>query len=189
LRTDPTVYREQVLSQGFPAGDQRHSIMFRLLKERRVDDLVRQAKLERSDRVMLVAGARRQESQRRMGTTQYVNRQGAKVWVNPILDWSHAEKNDHMTQHALPRNPVVDNLHMSGECLCGSYANMPESQELAQIEFFYPQVAWGIRMLEREVFSAGKWPNWGQFRPSDFEQQGEEQPWLPLCQDCPTRWS
>jgi 3'-phosphoadenosine 5'-phosphosulfate sulfotransferase (PAPS reductase)/FAD synthetase len=163
-------------------------VMFRLLKERRVEDLVRMTKTARTDRVLLVAGARAQESQRRMGTAKVVLRRRAQVWVNPILNWSHDDKYDYMTAQQLPRNPVVDHLHMSGECLCGSFANMPRSGELDQIDFFYPDAAAHIHNLEQEVFAAGAWPNWGQKRPLDFDQRGQRQPWLPLCQDCPTRW-
>jgi 3'-phosphoadenosine 5'-phosphosulfate sulfotransferase (PAPS reductase)/FAD synthetase len=188
LRTDPSVYRRQVLGYGFPAGGQPHSLLYRILKERRVEELVRIHKQARGDRILLVAGARRQESRVRMGSTQAVMRRGAQVWVNPILDFSHADKEDYMERHQLPRNPVVDHLHMSGECLCGCFANMPESHELEQIGFFYPEVMAQIRDLEHEVYRAGKWHNWGTFRPEHVPELDDRQAWLPLCQDCPTRW-
>jgi len=189
LRTDPQIYVDQVLAHGFPAGRQRHQVMYRLLKERQVQRLLREHKVGRYDRVLLVAGARRQESVVRMSSTQPVQRIKSVVWANPILEWSHADKHDYMARHNLPRNPVVDNLHMSGECLCGCFANMPESGELHAIRFFYPDAAAYISALEQRVFECGKWANWGQFRPDGFEERGEIQPWLPLCQDCPTRWA
>lgn len=188
LRTDPEVYRGEVLRHGFPAGVQQHSVMFRTLKERRVEQLVREHKLHRLDRIALIAGVRKQESLRRMGLAEASRRIGAQVWVNPIIDWSHDDKQDYMAVNRLPRNPVVDHLHMSGECLCGCYANMPNSGELDQIGFFYPAVRRQIEALEQEVFKAGKWPNWGAFRPGEFVDRGEAQPWLPLCASCPTRW-
>ena len=144
--------------------------------------------IDRELEVMLVAGARRQESRIRMGSIQVMRRRKSQVWVNPIIDFSHADKEDLIESAGLPRNPVVDALHMSGECLCGCFANMPESGELGQIGFFYPEVRAQIRALEQEVFNAGAWPNWGQFRTPGYEKQGTLQPWLPLCQDCPTRW-
>lgn len=189
LRTDPEVYRRQVLGFGFPAGAQQHMVLYRILKERRIEDLVRMHKQKRLDRIVLVAGARRQESRIRMGTTQTVSRKNAQVWVNPIIDFSHADKEDLMERAGLPRNAVVDNLHMSGECLCGCYANMPESHELEQIGFWYPEVACQIRSLEQEVHRAGKWHNWGAFRPEYVPDLDARQAWLPLCQDCPTRWA
>lgn len=189
LRTPPAVYAEQVRTFGFPAGRQRHQVMFRLLKERQVERLIREHKHGRFDRIGLVAGARRQESTIRMSVAQDVHVRKAQVWINPIVDWSHADKNEYMEANHLPRNPVVDNLHMSGECLCGAFARMPDSGELDAISFFYPETGAYIRDLEKQVFEAGQWPNWGCFRPEDFDEQGGAQPWLPLCQDCPTRWA
>lgn len=188
LKTDPEVYRQQVLRYGFPAGRQQHQILFRILKERQVGRLIREHKTHRLDRIALVAGARRQESVVRMSTAQPVKRIKSQLWINPIVDWSHADKHDYMDRHQLPRNPVVDHLHMSGECLCGSFANMPESGELEMIRAFYPDAAAEIGALEHEVFKAGEWPNWGRFRPGGWEPLTEDNSFLPLCTSCVTRW-
>jgi len=82
----------------------------------------------------------------------------------------------------LRRNAVVDKLHRSGECLCGALAR---EDEIGEIEFWYPEVAARIHALERQCHALGLPSRWGSkwYVPPD-PRQG----WLPLCQDCLTRW-
>ena len=109
-------YRWFVKRFGFP-GPGAHSFAYRYLKERQLDTLVREAKKHhrRRDRVMLITGVREQESQRRMGHVEPIQRQGGKLYVAPIWDWSKLDCNAWIKGAGLPRNPVVDILHMSGE--------------------------------------------------------------------------
>jgi 3'-phosphoadenosine 5'-phosphosulfate sulfotransferase (PAPS reductase)/FAD synthetase len=112
-----------------------------------------------------------------------ITRERAQLWINPILDWTSADVNAYMEAVGLPRNPVVDKLHRSGECLCGALA---DPQELDWIAFWYPETAARIRALEADCFSRGLPYRWGQKASRPIEPN---QPMLPLCQDCPTRWA
>lgn len=101
---------------------------------------------------MLVTGVRLDESDRRMGHVEAVVRNRAKVWVAPILNWSTDDKNDYIDREQIHRNPVVANLCMSGECLCGAFAN---PGEITEIETFYPEAAARIRRLQDRARDAG----------------------------------
>lgn len=162
-------YREIVLRGGFP-GPALHTMMYSLLKERALRVLIRETKQKKHDRVMLVTGVRSQESQRRMGHVLPVRREGVKVWVNVIHDWSKSDCNNYLTARDIARNPVVDAIGMSGECLCGAFAH---PGELAEIENHFPDTAATIRELEREVRASGF--DWGwEDRPTRITRSALE---------------
>ena len=157
-------YDKLVRDQGFP-GPFMHTKMYNRLKERALRKLVREHKVKRSDRVMLVTGVRRLESTRRMGTVEPINHEGARLWVAPLTWFDTPHKAAYMERHGLPRNEVVDLLHMSGECLCGAFA---KPGELQWLEFcgFTDEVQ-RIRALEAELDVSGVTPcRWGSGGPS-----------------------
>ncbi|OBJ40281.1 hypothetical protein A5630_25355 [Mycolicibacterium mucogenicum] len=147
----PTTYRDLVLEQGFP-GPGHHFKMFQRLKERGLRQARRKLVTRpRRERVLFVAGRRRQESARRANIPLY-ERVDSTIWASPIALWT---KLDMMTYRLMnrevdpvPVNQVSDLLHMSGECLCGSFA---KAGELDEIEMWFPDVAEYIRDLEAEI--------------------------------------
>jgi 3'-phosphoadenosine 5'-phosphosulfate sulfotransferase (PAPS reductase)/FAD synthetase len=145
-------YRDLVLAHGFP-GPAHHWKMYQRLKERGLRKVRRQlVKNPRRERVLFIAGRRRDESSRR-NAVPFHEREGSTVWVSPLAEWTKADLNAYRRVHPdVPRNPVSANLHMSGECLCGAFA---KPDELDQIGFFYPNVAAEIRALEGAVRAAG----------------------------------
>lgn len=157
----PVSYDDIVLEHGFP-GPGGHFYMYVRLKERCLDQLIREHKKARKDRIVLVTGVRLDESDRRMGHIEAIVRNRARVWVAPILNWSTENKNEYIDAKGLPRNPVVDRLCMSGECLCGAFAR---PGEMIEIEAHYPEVAARIRALEARARQAGVHAKWGM-RPS-----------------------
>ncbi len=178
-------YEAMVLHHGFP-GPHSHTYMYNRLKERAIRTLIRQHKSHVGQRVMLVTGVRRSESTRRMATTQTVLREGARVWVGPLVDWTDETKHAYVDAHDLPRNEVVANLCMSGECLCGAFAKPGELEEIA---FWYPGVAAHIRALEKRAKLAGVPCKWGERPPEEDEADPlqAELP-LPLCVGCQAKW-
>lgn len=99
-----------------------------------------------------------------MGHVQAVRQDGVKVWVNPLHDWLKFECLDLIAASGIPRNPVVELLHMSGECLCGSFA---KPNELNEIALWYPGTAAHIRQLESAVAERGIAAcKWGQRPPT-----------------------
>lgn len=176
---------------GFP-GPASHFRMFVRLKERPLRAFIRGEKRHRLDRFVLSTGARSVESARRMGHVARVRREGVKVWVNPLHDWRKFECLDLIEASGIPRNPVVEYLHMSGECLCGSFAKPGELEEIA---LWYPETAARIRRLEQEVAAAGVAAcKWGERPPKTARQSrvkdsaGRVRRVSELCQQCELRF-
>jgi len=178
-------YEYIVRRWGFP-GPPGHGVMYRRLKERQVLRLVRDVKRERSDRVMLITGMRRDESTRRMGHSEFQKRVGAQVWSAPLEHWSKADCQDYIAEHGLRRNEVVDLLHMSGECLCGAYARPEEMHEL---EMWFPIEAGRIHELERMVEAEGHASCiWGYAAShTNKVNPAQEHLFSPLCVGCESR--
>jgi 3'-phosphoadenosine 5'-phosphosulfate sulfotransferase (PAPS reductase)/FAD synthetase len=149
-------YEDLVLRWGFP-GPPGHGVMYNRLKERALRKFIRSRKKGWWDRIVLASGCRRQESTRRMGHTEAIQREYARIWVAVIQDMTKSGVNDTVERAGLKRNQVVDLIHKSGECLCGAYAKPGELEELA---LWFPDVAARIRSLESLAETAGfpwKW--------------------------------
>jgi 3'-phosphoadenosine 5'-phosphosulfate sulfotransferase (PAPS reductase)/FAD synthetase len=180
-------YRDMVLRWGFP-GPSRHSLMYRRLKERPLREAVRELVANpRQERVVFLSGRRASESARRSkyAGQSPVKRDGSVVWVSPITDWTKMDLNTYRVKHPdVPRNQVSDTLHMSGECLCGSFAHPGELGELAE---WYPRVADEIKALEREVAATGTVPRercrWGWGRNVEEPSEVGE-----MCSSCDERF-
>lgn len=191
--SSPITYEDIIYSGGFP-GPPLHPIVYSKLKERAIRRFMNDHKRHFHDRILLAAGARSQESRRRMSTTQAMRQEDVRIWVNPLIDWSKADILDYMEIHTLPHNQVVDVLHMSGECLCGCFA---QADELPTLEIWYPETAAYIHWLEARVFERGFPWGWGQSPPKGWRaiQQGQlllpevEMEFLPLCTSCDARFA
>lgn len=164
-RTAPVSYRELVLERGFP-GPAMHFKMYQRLKERALDEVRRELISDRrKQRVLFIAGRRRAESKRRQNVPFY-EKDGSAIWASPLAMWTKLDMNTYRLMHRdtaspVPVNEVSDKLHMSGECLCGSFAHRNELEEL---RMWYPDVAAEIDQLERDVTAAGHKPpfnTWG----------------------------
>lgn len=181
--SDPQIYADIVRKHGFP-GPGSHGWMYQLLKERQLRRLERDfgatARRGKEQRVLYVSGCRNQESVRRMGNTEESHVDGRRVWSAPILDWDKCDTGDCLEYAGQPRSPVVDQIHKSGECLCGAFAKRDELAELS----FWPitRAAYAeIVALEREVVPIhGR--GWGE-RP---QRGGKRQMRMPgmLCWSC-----
>lgn len=146
-------YRDLVLKHGFP-GPHAHRFMYVWLKERCLEAFEREQRVTTDAPLLYVSGARSDESFRRMGTTDELRKDGRRLWVAPIHDWSALDCAEFMERQGIPRNPVVDLIHMSGECLCGAYARRGELAELG----LWPETRPAhdeIVALEAEVRAAG----------------------------------
>ncbi len=179
-------YDALAVGYGFP-GPAAHFRMYIRLKERALDAFVREHKARWRDRIILGTGIRADESQRRMGGTEPLRRDGAKVWASPLYSWSKRDCMDTIASANVPRNPVVELLHMSGECLCGSFA---KPDELKEIALWYPGVAERIRALEIRVKAAGHDGVWGvrpvrrKRRQQAVRDSAGRKRVGPLCQQC-----
>lgn len=141
-------YEALVLEQGFP-GPGHHFKMFQRLKERALR--VVRAELvtnPRKERVIFLAGRRRAESRRRQAIPM-MDRVGSIVYASPLVHWTKPDMTTYrVMQGDVPRNEVSDLIHMSGECLCGSFASQGEREELT---FWFPEVMEWISDLEERI--------------------------------------
>jgi len=112
-----------------------------------------------------------------MGHVEEVQVEGARIWVAPIHDWSKIDTTKLIQHTGLKRNPVVDLIHKSGECLCGAFA---KQGELAELEMWFPKTAAKIRRLEREVMKKFPW-GWEGKPSSSRKSRGAGG---PLCASC-----
>jgi 3'-phosphoadenosine 5'-phosphosulfate sulfotransferase (PAPS reductase)/FAD synthetase len=78
-----------------------------------IAQMIREHKKKKFDRLLLFTGARKQESERRMGYVVPMRREGARVWLSPFLEWSKADILDYKALHHLPNNEVVDLTYKS----------------------------------------------------------------------------
>jgi 3'-phosphoadenosine 5'-phosphosulfate sulfotransferase (PAPS reductase)/FAD synthetase len=182
-RPNPQDYFAQVRAHGFP-GPGAHWRMYVRLKERGIEKLVRQNKRKGSRQcVGLVTGARFQESDRRkVNVTKPVEKRGGQLWINPLWDFSKLDCSRIMEHAGIPRNPVVDLIHKSGECLCGAFAKPGELDELA---LWFPKSAAVIRALEAEVKERFPW-GWGGRPPrKGCKVKGAG----PLCSSCDVNYA
>lgn len=163
---------------GFP-GPGQHPRAYQRIKERQVRKLAADHKKTVHDRIMLVTGVRRQESQRRMGLSQPINRVGSQVWVNPLIDWTDREMRDYRAKWNVPQSDVAALMHRSGECNCGAFAAPGERQDIAT---FYPEFDAWLTDLERRAELAGAQNcKWGSRPDEPAEPAG------PMCSDCQLR--
>ena len=146
-------FEAMVLERGFP-GPGQHWKAFSRLKERALDAARHDLGVanSRTKAAVFVAGRRRAESDRRQDIPLHES-DGSVIWVSPLANWTKLDMNTYQLRHPdLPRNQVADLLHMSGECLCGSFA---KPGELDMIGDWYPEVVAYIRGLEVRATAAG----------------------------------
>lgn len=180
-----TAYEDYVLRKGFfGKGISAHAYAYRVLKatpfRKAVSKHIRQGK--RDVRVMLLNGARKDESENRQKHLQTYRRDPASpnnIWVNLIHDWSQDDRDAYLRNRCTPINPVATQLCRSGECMCGT---MQSAQERSEAKAIYPE--WGAKLdaLEkdvRELYGFG----WGEAfpKPRDTRQSDLFQ---PMCKDC-----
>lgn len=189
----PGAYEQMVttISGGFP-GPAAHSIAYQRLKERPLGEYIAHRKSGQHwrSKVLLFSGIRRAESDKRMKiATKAVDPDGAKLWVAPFIDWTMADLGLWREAHDIPRNPVADLLHYSGECLCGANASDGELELIAR---FYPQDAQEIFRLQRLVDRLGiarsRWgEHWREPAADTGPACGECQMRLAALADCPVQ--
>lgn len=139
---------ENLVSQfGFP-GPAQHYLMYQRLKERALRIAVKDNNVPKKERIVFLSGKRRDESSRRMLAPEF-SREKSVVWIAPIINWTKSDINLYRKLNPeIPRNPVSDTLHMSGECMCGAFAKVGEKEML---KFFYPDFYKYIMSIEDSV--------------------------------------
>ena len=140
-------YENIIKKNGFP-GPVQHFLIYQRLKERALRKAVKENNIPKKQRIVFLSGKRRDESFRRRASSAVTHNRSV-VWISPIINWT---KEDIILYRKIfpeiPRSPVSDMIHMSGECMCGSFAKLGEKEQLA---FFFPEFVMYINKLENEV--------------------------------------
>lgn len=181
-------YRDLVKKYGFP-GPQFHFVMYHRLKAVPLRNLAS----EGSEKKHFWSGVRQAESHRRMQTktkaVDYDDEIGC-VWVSTILDWEDDDITEYIDDHDLPENPVVNQVHRSGECYCGAYAHRDE--ELLDLQAEYPEHYEWLMDVEADVIEERGEDDptayWGHGGQSSLELRALASQYdeidMKLCQSC-----
>lgn len=138
-------YGDIVRENQFP-GPAVHIIMYSKLKERALRHLPRQI----DGKPNFYTGVRRHESESRFRNIEEPTLEVSSwIWHAPIHDYHRGDVEDYIQTHGLPKSPVKQLYHHSGECLCGAFGNRTE--ELTLLEAHFPEAANHIKQLEVEV--------------------------------------
>lgn len=181
-------YEDYVLRKGFfGKGIGAHGFAYRVLKatpfRKAISKHIRKGK--RNVRVLLLNGARKDESENRQKHLQVSRQDPAmpnNIWLNLIHDWSQDDRDEYLASRGTPINPVAVQLCRSGECMCGT---MQTKAERAEASALYPH--WGnwLSDLEKEAQQLHGF-GWGdQFPKGRAEGQGDL--FQPMCKDCVAR--
>lgn len=182
-----TSYEDYVLRKGFfGKGIGAHGFAYRVLKatpfRKAVSKFIRQGK--RDVRILLVNGARQDESENRKKNLQVARRDPAapnNIWLSLIYDWDQDSRDAYLESRGTPINPVAVQLCRSGECMCGTMQTKGERAEAAAL---YPE--WGKRLSELEAEAKRLHGfGWGDSFPRRDDRQSDL--FAPMCKDCMAR--
>ncbi len=174
----PYDYDELVMKFGFPTRRKSHNWFMNYLKTRGIRQFTR--RFPKED-VILFSGVRRGESRRRFGTAKPVSRFERAVLKSPIIDWPNEKVWTYIRDNALPVNPVYSMLHISGDCLCGAFAQRGEAELILSA---FPTLAERIRGLEKRRSQVSTQRcRWGNYEGISGSRGLERF----LCAECPVR--
>lgn len=183
-----STYEDYVLRKGFfGKGIDAHAFSYRVLKAQPFRKAISKAirKGQRGVRILLLNGARKDESENRQKRLQPMKVDPAStgnLWVNMIHDWSQEDRDAYLDSREAPINPVAKQLCRSGECMCGTMQTKGDRAEAATL---YP--AWGkwLNALEAAVIERHGF-GWNDQFPK-LRKAGQLDMFMPMCADCTTR--
>lgn len=181
-----TAYEDYVLRKGFfGKGIAAHGFAYRILKatpfRKVISAKIRQRR--RGVRVLLLNGARKDESANRKKHLERVSRDPAapgNIWFNIIHDWTADDRDAYLAGRAVPINPVAQQLCRSGECMCGT---MQSDGERAEAATLYPEWGRWLADLEAEAIRRHGF-GWGQNSPKRRRDPLQCELFQPMCKDC-----
>ena len=183
-----TAYEDYVLRKGFfGKGVGAHGFSYRVLKatpfRKAVSSSIRQGR--RGVRILLINGARKDESENRQKNLQVWRRDPAapnNIWLSLIYDWSQDERDQYLKSRSTPINPVAKALCRSGECMCGT---MQSTAERIEASVLYPEWGRWLDNLESEARALHGF-GWGENFPRHVDP-GQGDLFQPMCIGCNRR--
>uniref|UniRef100_A0AAT9J7D6 ORF40 n=1 Tax=Nitrosopumilaceae spindle-shaped virus TaxID=3065433 RepID=A0AAT9J7D6_9VIRU len=177
-------YVDWVLENGF-GGQGVHNIVMFKLKFLSWRMFLR----GKEDKSAFISGVRKKESVRRSNRLAYKNPidfDNKTCMIKPIFYKNGLWLWDYIAKQNLKVSPVNDILGISGDCLCGCFA---EKHEIKLIEKYYPYMFSAIKWLEKEIQRRGsktalKHPTWGSGASlEDIEMQTQIKNWFAECEE------
>lgn len=191
IKENPDTYFEIVKQHGFPGKTvTAHSWMYKYLKDHTVSSIVSSFRLRKRNRpIVIISGARRHESVRRMGTSEDVTIIGNNIWVNIANDWTNSECHAFAVDNKIDdlRSPISKCIGISGECFCGSFAS---KGELNEVKVASPTTYEKINYIQKWLQENTKYYwGWEESPPKSWtlEKRGQLNmfsPQLVMCSTC-----
>jgi 3'-phosphoadenosine 5'-phosphosulfate sulfotransferase (PAPS reductase)/FAD synthetase len=183
-----TAYEDYVLRKGFfGRGISSHAVAYHLLKadafRSTLSRLIRKGK--HNVRIMLITGARKDESENRRKNLKPIMAEPNRpnnLWVGITHDWSQDDRDAYLDSRGVPINPVAKALCRSGECMCGT---MQSKAERAEAAVLYPHWGKWLSELESEAKRLHGF-GWGDPFPKPADHRQSDL-FHPMCKDCVTR--
>lgn len=155
---------ELVREYGCPYTLEGHELVYNRLKDRAIDQMLRDHKSPRPDKpkrwqnarfdkVLFLSGFRKYESKEREELTDPIQRKGSKekpmnaIFANPLFYWRDEDVIRYRLENDLPTNPFYETTGGSGDCNCG-WGNFIK---LWQLEDHSPKLAAGNIALVNQV--------------------------------------
>lgn len=182
-----TAYQDYVLRKGFfGKGIAAHGFAYRILKATPIRKAISKyiRKRRRNIRVLLINGARKDESENRKKHLKVFREDPAQknnIWISIIYDWTLDNCKNYLENRQIEINPVSKNLCRSGECMCGT---MQSDAERLEASIMYPK--WGKWLDDLEKKAVAKFGfGWGENMKRVDKNQGDL--FMPMCTDCHVR--
>jgi len=165
------IYATHVLQYGFP-GPAHHRLIMGRLKYKTMRDFA--LSIDKKNHC-LISGVRKFESLRRMGNYPEPIQTDGSLWFGCPFFFKQAEElYKYLHVHDLKITPMHAKIGMSGECMCGAYAQKGEKEMIRKYD---PKLADYIQWLEDGIqrfgtSAAKRYPKWGDSPlMSDLEDQ------------------
>ena len=146
-------FEDLVLQFGFPKQSMHDKIMG-ILKHQPMREFINK-RMEAGEKCGIISGVRKKESKRRtMKSKKYIfkHERGA-FFISPLFFKSNSWVSEYYIKNDIKRSPVYQTLHISGDCLCGCFA---QKEELKLLEMFHPETFNEIKRIEKELMEKGR---------------------------------
>lgn len=184
VKEHPNTYFEVVKQHGFPGKtDSVHTWMFRWLKDHAISPIVSSIRKRKHNRnIVIISGARKDESKKRWSTSEDITIRGSNIWVNICNQWSTGEVHAFATDNNLDRfrSPISKAIGMSGDCFCGCYARPGDLIELKIASpSTYEKIMYIWHWLREHTDKDWSWEN-GPSKQYTLEKYGQKNMFQPL---------
>lgn len=168
-------YVQNVREYGYAYTPNQHVIYYRMLKERAIDDCIRQCKTRYHQRIGFITGVRRQESARR-SKTPLVYQRRARVTINAIAEFTEGDKLTVLTGNSWYHGKFTH------DCMCNWHGNHTVDETSGNVRA-------QIIKLNEEMREIGLWcygqrPSREQLALVGGETTSDDMPVDGLCVNC-----